>query len=241
MREPIRRPPLREIPDLPTPTDPRDRQEGRVFRWSLAGALVTHLVLLALPLPTSQVDAAVEPPPRPVFRIVNRRPKPPTPPTPVDRHEPPRGPVVLVPVPDVHDPEPLADEDPLPAPDPVALDVDADLYTDILDGPPPPPPPTEEGPVYVIGGIEPPEALDAPRPRYPEAARQVGRDGLVVLQAVIDREGRVQEVQVLRGAPFGMTEAAVVAVRSWRFRPATRDGEPVSVYYQLTVRFHRGR
>lgn len=45
------------------------------------------------------------------------------------------------------------------------------------------------------------------------------------------------DVKVLRGAPFGMTEAAVEAVRGWRFRPATREGEPVAVYYQLTVRF----
>ncbi len=240
MSEAIRRPSLPEPAASSTPADPRDRQEGRVFRWSLAGAGVAHLLLLGVPIPTSTVAAAVEPPPRPIVQIVNVRPQPPVPPTPVERRHQPRPHTVTIPVPAFDDPEPLPNDDPLPAPDPVALDAHVDLFDDLLDAPPPPPP-AEEGPVYVIGGIEPPEALDAPMPRFPELARQVGRDGLVVLQAVIDREGRVQEVQVLRGAPFGMTEAAVEAVRGWRFRPATRDGDPVAVYYQLTVRFRQAR
>ena len=239
MSEAIRRPPLPEPAASSTPADPRDRQEGRVFRWSLAGAVGFHALVLALPMPTSRLDAAVEPPMRPIYQIVNRRPTPPTPPEPNDPPVQPRQPTVTIPVPTFDSPEPLPHDDPLPAPDPVAADLDADLVRPILEAPPPSPP--EDGPVYVIGGIEPPEALEAPRPRYPDLAHQVGRDGLVVLQAVIDRQGLVREVQVLRGAPFGMTEAAVEAVRSWRFRPATRDGEPVAVYYQLTVRFRQVR
>lgn len=239
MSDPIRRPPLPEIPSLPR-VDPRDRQERRLFRWSLGGAVLAHALLLPLPMPTSTVDAAVKPPMRPIYQIDNRRPKPPEPPTPVDPPIRPRQPTVTIPVPEIDIPEPLPRDEPLPEVDPVAADLDTDRFSRSFD-PPPPPAPPEDGPVYVIGGIEPPEALDAPPPRYPELARQVGRDGLVVLQAVIDRQGRVREVQVLRGAPFGMTEAAVEAVRSWRFRPATRDGEPVAVFYQLTVRFRQVR
>lgn len=240
MSEAIRRPSLPEPAASSMSADPRDRQEGRLFRWSLGAAVAFHALLLPLPMPTSTVGAAVEPPMRPFVQIVNVRPKPPTPPTPADPPVHPRQPTVTIPVPTIDDPEPLPDDTPLPAPDPAATALNDDLFNGFLDALPPPPPP-EEGPVYVIGGIEPPEALDAPAPRYPELARKLGRDGLVVLQAVIDRQGRVQEVQVLRGAPFGMTEAAVEAVRTWRFRPATRDGEPVAVYYQLTVRFRQVR
>jgi protein TonB len=210
-----------------------------VFRWSLAVAVVVHGLLLALPMPTGTVDAGVAPPARPVFRVVNRPPAPPEPPEPLELPEPPAGPVVTIPVPEIDDPEPLSrDEEPLPTPDPAVADLDSTAWDGILDAPPPPAEPGN-GPVHVIGDIVPPETVHAPRPRYPEAAHRIGRNGLVVLQAVIDREGRVREVKVLRGAPLGMTEAAVDAVRGWRFRPATRDGEPVAVYYQLTVRFRR--
>ncbi len=58
----------------------------------------------------------------------------------------------------------------------------------------------------------------------------------VVLQAAIDRQGRV-----LWWARFWMTEAAADAVRGWRFRPAWRGGQPVAVYYQLTVRLQQAR
>jgi len=239
MSEAIRRPPLPEPAASSMTADPRDRQEGRLLRCSLGAAVMAHALLLPLPIPTSTVDAAVEPPMRPIVKIVNVRPKPPVPPTPVDPPIQPRQPMATIPVPELAPPEPLPFDDPLPAPDPVADDVGADRFTPILTAPPPPPP--EDGPVYVIGNVEPPTAIDAPKPRYPDFARQVGRNGLVVLQAVIGRDGLVREVQVLRGAPFGMTEAAVEAVRSWRFHPATRDDEPVAVYYQLTVRFQQVR
>ncbi len=232
---------IRRLP-LPEPEDPRDRQEGWVLRWSFAGAVAVHALLLPVPVPTSAVDAAVEPPARPVFEIVNRRPAPPESHTPVDPPDRPREPVATIPVPEIDDPEPLPSDQPLPAPDLAVSDMDTDPFTAIPEGPPPAPSPLpEDGPVYVVGGIEPPETIDAPAPRYPELARLAGREGLVVLQAVIDRQGRVRDVRVLRGAPFGMTEAAAEAVRGWRFRPARRDGQPVAVYYQLTVRFQQAR
>lgn len=235
MSEAIRR------PLLPEPEDPRDRQEGRVLRWSLSGAMAFHALLLPLPVPMGAVKAAVEAPRQPVFRIVDQRPAPPEPPVPVDLPDRPRDPVATIPVPESPEPEPLPPEESLPARDLTVADMDAVPFTVIPDGPPPTPSPPEEGPVYVGGDVEPPEAIDAPRPRYPELALRAGRDGLVVLQAVIDRDGMVRDVRVLRGAPFGMAEAAVEAVRGWRFRPARRHGEPVAVYYQLTVRFQQVR
>lgn len=77
----------------------------------------------------------------------------------------------------------------------------------------------------------------APSPVYPEAALAARLHGVVALESTIDREGRVSDVSVLRPAPLGMTEAAVEAVRQWRFEPSYLDGRPVEVVYVLTVRF----
>lgn len=61
--------------------------------------------------------------------------------------------------------------------------------------------------------------------------------GVVIVEAVIDEQGNVKDIKVLKGLPKGLDEAAVEAVRSWRFTPATMDGTPVPVYYTLTVSF----
>jgi TonB family protein len=86
-----------------------------------------------------------------------------------------------------------------------------------------------------------PEAIAQPTPRYPTTARVAGREGTVVLEAVIDEQGRVSKVQVLRGLGLGCDEAAVEAVERWRFRPATLQGRPIPVLYTLTVHFKIAR
>jgi protein TonB len=60
--------------------------------------------------------------------------------------------------------------------------------------------------------------------------------GPVVLQCVITTEGKVSEVVVVRGHPL-LDEAAVAAVRAWRYRPTLLNGEPVSVILTVTVTF----
>ena len=97
--------------------------------------------------------------------------------------------------------------------------------------------PISSDPLPVGGDVLPPEKLFAPSPRYTEPARRARVEGLVFLAAVIDREGVVREVEVLRGLPLGLTDAAVRAVERWRFRPGTLNGRPVAVHYNLTVRY----
>jgi TonB family protein len=58
-----------------------------------------------------------------------------------------------------------------------------------------------------------------------------------VVETIIDAEGRVTAVRVLKSLPMGLAESAVDAVEQWRFRPATLGSRPVSVYFTLTVRF----
>jgi TonB family protein len=54
---------------------------------------------------------------------------------------------------------------------------------------------------------------------------------------VIDRTGRVTEIEVAKPCPFGIAEAAIAAVESWRYAPATLNGHPVPVYMTLRVDF----
>ncbi|MEO1088176.1 MAG: energy transducer TonB, partial [Acidobacteriota bacterium] len=74
-------------------------------------------------------------------------------------------------------------------------------------------------------------------PQYAELARLARLQDKVVLQAIIDTEGDVVSIVPLKGMPLCLTEEAVLAVQEWKFEPALYKGEPVSVYYNLTVNF----
>jgi TonB family protein len=94
-----------------------------------------------------------------------------------------------------------------------------------------------------IGGkVSRPELLRHAYPETTAEARQhPGFNGTVILEANIDTQGNVISVRVLKEQPYGLTEAAVKSVKGWKFKPATLDGKPVTVYYVLTVNFKIGR
>lgn len=94
------------------------------------------------------------------------------------------------------------------------------------------------GPPYRVGGnVTRPEKISGRPPVYIEAARMARLMGVVIIEAVIDEQGNVTQPRVLKGLPMGLSEAAVEAVQSWKFKPATLDGRPVPVYYVLTINF----
>ena len=95
----------------------------------------------------------------------------------------------------------------------------------------------EEGPVYITVGITRPEILRKVDPRYTEMARRAGVQGTVIIEAIIDEKGNVTAQRVLKALPMGLDQAAMDAIRQWRFKPAYRGSEPVKVYYTLTVNF----
>ena len=74
------------------------------------------------------------------------------------------------------------------------------------------------------------------QPEYPQLARQARIQGTVVLRAVISREGRIENLQVLSGHPL-LVPAAMDAVRQWRYRPYFLNDLPVEVETQITVNF----
>ncbi len=74
------------------------------------------------------------------------------------------------------------------------------------------------------------------RPVYPDVARQAGIEGTVRLKAIIARDGSVQALKVISGEP-ALANAAVEAVRKWRYRPTVMEGKPVAVVTTVTVEF----
>lgn len=86
------------------------------------------------------------------------------------------------------------------------------------------------------GGTQPQE-VDRVVPRYPSNARRAGVAGAVVVRGIVRRDGSIDNVEVIKDLPYGLGEEARRAVSRWRFRPATYRGEPIDVYYTVTVNF----
>jgi len=100
----------------------------------------------------------------------------------------------------------------------------------------PPLPPRPRDPVPVGGLFQPPKKVSHVAPIYPRFALEAHKEGLVILQAVIDENGAVREVKVLRSEPL-LDQAAIDAVRQWRFTPTLLNGQPIPVMMTVTVGF----
>ena len=232
-----------------------DDEDRNALRIALGVAVVAHVILMAANFPT-QTRAVTPPPEQPkpyVIQNVQLKPPPPpkkqeTPPPPPKKKEPaPKKEVRKIPVPDKTPDKPEPEIQPPPpeiepiAPqqlepqEPALVVPDTDQVVDIPT--PPPPAPEPEGPILVSGEVVPPVKVNAPQPVYPEAARRARLQGVVVLKAVIDKNGDVTDVQILRDLPMGLGEMAKQAALKWKFKPATLHGKPVDVYFNLTVNY----
>jgi protein TonB len=101
------------------------------------------------------------------------------------------------------------------------------------EAPPPAPPVT---PVRITSDLRPPAKLKDVMPVYPDMAMRARISGMVILEAVIDAEGRVVNVKVLRSVPM-LDQAAMDAVRQWEFTPTRLNGVAVPVVMTVTVNF----
>ena len=88
----------------------------------------------------------------------------------------------------------------------------------------------------ISGGVMEGYLVKQVQPVYPHMAQIAGVQGDVILQAMIDREGDIVQLQAVSGHPM-LVPAALDAVRQWRYRPYRLNGEPVEVETQITVRF----
>jgi TonB family protein len=102
-------------------------------------------------------------------------------------------------------------------------------------------PPVEgepEEPLRVKDGVQRPQIIsNSPRPAYTPEAREKNIHGTVSLEGIIDREGCMRKVRVIEELPGGLSEAAVASLSNWTFEPATLKGQPVNVYYMVTLNF----
>jgi protein TonB len=88
----------------------------------------------------------------------------------------------------------------------------------------------------VGGNIRTPSKIKHVSPAYPPLAKSARVAGLVILEVLIDREGRVTDAQVLRSIPL-LDQAAIDAVMQWAFTPTLLNGNPMPVIMTVTVNF----
>ena len=93
------------------------------------------------------------------------------------------------------------------------------------------------GAYRVGGGVSAPHVIYQPDPEYSEEARKAKYQGTVILWVVIGPDGRVHDMRVQRSLGLGLDEKAMEAVRTWKFDPARKDGQPVAVQVNVEVNF----
>lgn len=119
------------------------------------------------------------------------------------------------------------------------------MHVDLAQGAAPPPPAQAPAPVNqgVVNAAtraqvtsQAPTVTRSVMPDYPRLARQMKVEGTVILQAMISKDGSIQELQVVSG-PGILSTAAREAVKQWHFKPYLVNGQPVETQARITVNF----
>jgi periplasmic protein TonB len=223
-------------------------------KWTVLGSALLHVAMLAIVLIVPLLADDVLPRPN-IERVqyVAASALPATPPA--STPEPPR---IDRPVPNpnaapVVAPDTIRDEDPTP---PAPVNTGFELGERAASGDPtigiglgdtlgtaPPAPPVQpaprtapSGPMRLSSGIRPPVRTHFVAPVYPQIAQMARVEGRVDIDAIIGTDGVVQQVRVLSGNPL-LDDAALNAVRQWRYTSATLNNQPVAVIMTVTVTF----
>jgi protein TonB len=227
------------------------KKHGTKQGYTLPVSIAIHLVVLVLvivvplltseelPEPTSVVKAFfVEPAAAP--------PPPPPPPPPAPRAQTQPKPI-STPVPTenkfqapIETPEEVKPEEGIDlgveggVPGGVEGGVPGGVVGGVVGGLPDAPPPPQA--VRVGGQIKEPKKLKNVPPSYPDIAKQARVQGVVILECTISPQGKVTDVKVLRGIPL-LDSAAIDAVKQWVYSPTLLNGVPVPVIMTVTVNF----
>lgn len=89
----------------------------------------------------------------------------------------------------------------------------------------------------VGNGVLAPQLIYGPEPEFSEEARKAKFQGEVIVSLVVDAQGRPQNVRVPRPVGMGLDEKAIEAVKQYKFKPATENGQPVAVQLAVAVNF----
>ena len=80
---------------------------------------------------------------------------------------------------------------------------------------------------------------ETPQPLYPDSARRDGKEGRVLLRVLVDEEGRTKAIEVSTSSGHAMLDqAAITALKKWRFMPARASGKPVETWVKVPIEFH---
>lgn len=102
--------------------------------------------------------------------------------------------------------------------------------------PPAPPPAAPRPPVRTGGQVQAPALMKRVPPVYPPSAVRAKVEGVVILEATVGRDGRVEDVAILRSVPL-LDRAAMDAVRQWEYAPLLLNGEAERFLLTVTVNF----
>lgn len=209
--------------------DPGARKRGIVIA---AIAILFHALLFMITWPQFDVSLRSVAKERKVIKVKKYTPPPPK----IEQKKIEKKITQKVPLPDPTPDEPEPIVEPEPPPEPPPIPDDAEIEIGIPEAPP------QTGPLIPgVKGVTNPELIEETKvePEYPELARKARVEGTVILNAVVRRDGTVDNIQVLKAPPadLGFSEAAIAAVRQWRYKPAMQNGRPVDVYLTITVRF----
>jgi len=183
--------------------------------WSMIIAIVAlHVVTLTALVKFDVIHVAQKPKPLVVDLIA----EPPAPP----RDKPKPQPVVVAKVqPVVVTPTPIVQT--VTPPPPIAVTTTPPPPKQVVAAPPQP-----SGPV-TVGDLDE-KLLEGNPPRYPLESRRKHEQGTVVLRLLIGTDGRVSDIAVAQSSGFPrLDRAALQAIRSWRWQPTVRDGQPVEI------------
>lgn len=224
-------------------TNPSGDRGARRGRWyTVPLSVVAHTVLLGALVVVPLVATGAFPTPQVVLTFVTPPPAPAPPRTPPPERPTPR------PAPDPTlnpDAAPVVASDHPVVEPPPRLDVQLVPIPDVGNGtaipfsaapPPAPAPDVPEVPIRPGGDIREPRKVFDVTPVYPAIARAARVDGTVIIEATIARDGSVRDARLLRSTPM-LDQAALDAVRQWRYTPSRLNGVPVEVLVTVTVRF----
>ncbi len=215
--------------------EPETAEDRKPMRRAIVLAVLAHALFFLLQIPEGRQVPHRIGKTRPVYVVQQVRFQPP-PPRAEQQVPEKREKRRIIPIPDPtpEEPEPIRLAE-IEVPEVDSL-IAGDAVFGIPDGPPGP---RRSAPaaLRLDGHITPPERIFGPTPRYTEEGRQSRTQGVVILEAIVDEEGNVDEVKVLKGLPNGLSDEAVLTASTWKYKPALLDGEPVPVFLNLTIRF----
>jgi protein TonB len=216
---------------------------GGKRRYTVLLSIVAHTLVIAavLIVPLVATDQIVLPARFAMMAFHSRPPLPPSRPPPRDAAQQ-RLTIVEKPAVPMEAPAAITAESPIQSiGDPfAAIEYSAGIVAGgEFSGPPPSPPSAPAAaPVTVRpgGDIKPPVKVKDVAPTYPRIALAAQVQGIVIVEATIGPDGKVQEARILRPNPF-LDAAALDAVRQWEYTPTLLNGIPVAVIMTVTVNF----